>query len=206
MYKMTYELIKLPFETNSLEPHMDKETVEIHYGKHHQGYVDKLNKALAKYPELEEKTIEWLLKNLSKIPEDIRQHIINNAGGVYNHNFFWSILKKDISFNPKSEIGKKILKKYTTFEGFKEEFTKKATTLFGSGWAWLVLDSNKLRIVETQNQDSVISKNMIPLIAIDVWEHAYYLKYKNLRPEYIKNFFNIINWEKVDELFTTRKN
>lgn len=204
--KMVHKLINLPFETNSLEPYMDKQTIEIHYGKHHQGYVDKLNKAIAKYPKLEEKSVEWLLKNLSLIPPEIKQNIINNAGGVYNHNFFWSILKKDVPFNPNSKIGKEILNEFTTFEGFKEEFTNKATTLFGSGWVWLVLDSNKLKIVQTQNQDSVISKKMIPLIAIDVWEHAYYLKYKNSRKDFIENFFSIINWDKVNELFIKTKN
>jgi Fe-Mn family superoxide dismutase len=203
---MVHKLINLPFETNSLEPYMDKQTIEIHYGKHHQGYVDKLNKAIAKYPKLEEKSVEWLLKNLSLIPPEIKQNIINNAGGVYNHNFFWSILKKDVPFNPNSKIGKEILNEFTTFEGFKEEFTNKATTLFGSGWVWLVLDSNKLKIVQTQNQDSVISKKMIPLIAIDVWEHAYYLKYKNSRKDFIENFFSIINWDKVNELFIKTKN
>lgn len=202
---MTHKLIQLPFEPSSLEPHMDKETVEIHYEKHHQGYVNKLNEAIAKYPELEDKPVEWLLKNLSSISEEIKSQVINNGGGVYNHNFFWSILKKDITFNPDSEIGKEIISKFASFDGFKEEFTNLSTTLFGSGWIWLVLDSNELKIVQTFNQESVISKNMIPLITIDMWEHAYYLKYKNLRPDFIKNFFSIINWEKINELFVAGK-
>ena len=202
---MKHELIKVDFESDSLEPHMDKETVEIHYFKHHKGYVDKLNTALEKHEELQSKTVEELLKDLESISEEIRQAIINNAGGVYNHNFFWSILKKDVQFNPESEIGKAIIGKFQTFENFKQEFTNSATTIFGSGWAWLVLNNNELEIVQTSNQDSVISKNMIPLITIDVWEHSYYLKYKNLRPDYIEAFFNIVDWEKVNELFIQNK-
>ncbi len=202
---MTHELIQLPFELNSLEPHIDKETVEIHYRKHHQGYVNKLNEVLAKYLELQDKPVEWLLKNLPLISEEIRLQVINNGGGVYNHNFFWSILKKDIAFNPESDIGKEIISKFASFNGFKEQFTNLSTTLFGSGWIWLVLDSNQLKIIQTFNQESVISKNMIPLITIDVWEHAYYLKYKNLRSDFIKNFFSIINWEKVNKLFVKAK-
>jgi len=202
---MTHELIQLPFNSDSLEPYMDKETVEIHYGKHHQGYVDKLNLTIKKYPELSDKSIEWLLENLDSISEEIKQKIINFGGGVSNHNFFWSILKKDINFNPESEIGKAIIKKFGSFENFKEEFSQKATTLFGSGWTWLVLNNNELEIVQTLNQESVISKKMNPLITIDVWEHAYYLKYKNMRPEFIENFFKIIDWEKVNELYIQSK-
>jgi Fe-Mn family superoxide dismutase len=202
---MTHELIQLPFESGSLEPHMDKETVEIHYGKHHQGYVNNLNKTIETYSELQDKSVEWLLENLSSISEEIKQKVINHGGGVYNHNFFWSILKKDSTFNPESEIGKEIISKFGSFEEFKTQFTTASTTLFGSGWTWLVLDSNQLKIVQTFNQESVISNKMIPLIAIDVWEHAYYLKYKNLRLDFVENFFSIINWEKVNELFTKAK-
>jgi Fe-Mn family superoxide dismutase len=202
---MTHKLIKLPFKYDALEPHMDKETVEIHYSKHHQGYVNKLNETIEKYPEIQNKPIEWLLKNLSSVPEEIKQNVINNGGGVYNHNFFWSILKKNTPFDINSQIGKEILKKFTTFEKFKEKFSNKAITLFGSGWVWLALDSNELKIIQTHNQNSIISENMIPLIALDVWEHAYYLKYKNKRAEFIENFFSIINWKKVNELFLKSK-
>jgi len=202
---MTHELIKLPFETNALEPFMDKETVEIHYGKHHQGYVDKLNVTIENYPELEGKTVEWLLENIANISSEIRQKAINFGGGVYNHNFFWSILKKEILFNSKSEIGKAIIQKFANFEIFKEEFENKSNTLFGSGWVWLVLNKNELEIIQTTNQESPLSGKMIPLINLDVWEHTYYLKYKNQRPEFTKNFWNILDWEKVNELYIKAK-
>lgn len=202
---MTHKLMNLPFQADALEPQMDKETVEIHHEKHHQGYVDKLNKTIENYPELQDKSVEWLLENISDVSTEIRQKVINFGGGVYNHNLFWSILKKDVPFNPESEIGKEIISKFGSFEEFKTQFSNAAKTLFGSGWAWLALKGNQLEIVQTINQESVISGKMIPLIAIDVWEHAYYLKYKNMRPEFIKNFFSIINWEKVNELFVAGK-
>jgi len=200
---MTHELQKLPFEYDALEPHMDKETVEIHYTKHHQSYVNKLNTAIADYPELQDKSVEELLKNLDNVSEKIRQAVINNGGGVYNHNLFWNILKKGTEFS--GEIKDAIINKFGSFENFKNEFSNAAATVFGSGWAWLVLNNNELEIVKTFNQDSVISKGMIPLIALDVWEHSYYLKYKNKRPEYIENFWRIINWDEVNQLYTINK-
>ncbi len=200
------QLKNLNYEYNALEPYIDEETMRTHHSKHHQGYVNKLNAAIENYPELKDKSVEELLKNLSTISDQIKQQVINNGGGVFNHNFFFSILKKDIPFNPESEIGKAILNEYETFENFQERFTEAATTQFGSGWAWLVLNTNnQLEIIKTSNQDSPISKGMKPLLTIDVWEHAYYLKYKNLRPEYIKNFWNVINWEKVNEVFVNEK-
>lgn len=202
---MTHELIQLPFETNALEPHMDEETVKIHYGKHHQGYVDKLNATIEKYPELGDKSVEWLLENISEVSSEIRQKVINFGGGVYNHNFFWSILKKDIPFKEDSEIGKAILEKWESFENFKEEFENKSNTLFGSGWTWLVLNNNQLEIIQTTNQESPLSGKMIPLITIDVWEHAYYLKYQNKRPEFSTNFWNILDWDKINELYNEGK-
>ena len=198
---MTHELIQLPFKKSSLEPYMDEETISIHYGKHHQGYVDKLNDTLKEYPEFKEKPIEWILENISEVPIEIRQKVINFGGGVYNHNFFWKILKKEIDFNPESEIGKKIIEDFNSLEEFKEKFENAANPLFGSRWAWLVLKGNNLEIVQTTNQESVISGKMIPLINIDVWEHTYYLKYQNKRPEFVKNFWNILDWKKVNELF-----
>ena len=200
---MAVELMNLPYEPNALEPEMDEETVKIHHGKHHQGYVNKLNKAIENYPELGDKSAEWLLKNLDSISDEIKQAVINNGGGVYNHNLFWNILKKGTEFS--GEIADAINERFGSFDAFKEEFSNAATTLFGSGWAWLVLKDNKLEIVQTKNQESVISNDMIPLLAIDVWEHSYYLKYQNKRPEYVENFFSIINWEKVNELYLQAK-
>jgi Fe-Mn family superoxide dismutase len=179
--------------------------MEIHHSKHHKAYFDKFIKAIES-SKLNEKPIEEVLSNIEKIPEEIKKSIINNGGGFYNHSIFWKLLSKNKPFNHESEIGKAILEKFQSYENFKEELTNSALTLFGSGWAWLVLNENKgLEIVQTKNQDSVISQNKIPLILIDVWEHAYYLKYQNKRPEYIENFFNIINWEKVNELFLEAK-
>ncbi|MBU2612748.1 MAG: superoxide dismutase [Nanoarchaeota archaeon] len=200
---MTHELKPLPYPYDSLEPYIDKETMEIHHDKHHRTYVNKLNNALEKNPELFEKKVEELLWDLNSIPEGIRQAVINHGGGTYNHNFFWSILKKDV--NPEGEIFEEIKKVFGSFEEFKKSFSDAATTLFGSGWAWLVLKDGKLEIMQTKNQNSPISNGAVPLIAIDVWEHAYYLKYQNKRPEYIENFFNVINWEKVNELFMSSK-
>jgi Fe-Mn family superoxide dismutase len=200
---MTHELKPLPYPYDSLEPYIDKETMEIHHDKHHRTYVNKLNNALEKNPELFEKKVEELLGDLNSIPEGIRQAVINHGGGTYNHNFFWSILKKDV--NPEGEIFEEIKKVFGSFEEFKKSFSDAATTLFGSGWAWLVLKDGKLEITQTKNQNSPISDGAVPLIAIDVWEHAYYLKYQNKRPEYIENFFNVINWEKVNELFMSSK-
>ncbi len=197
--------MQLPFEANALEPHMDEETVKIHYGKHHQGYVDKLNAIIKEYPELTNKTVEWLLENISDVSSEIRQKVINFGGGVYNHNIFWNILKKDVVLNPESEIAKAITQKFGSFENFKEEFENKSNTLFGSGWTWLVLNKNQLEIIQTTNQESPLSGRMVPLIAIDVWEHAYYLKYQNKRPEFTKNFWNILNWNKVNELYIQAK-
>ena len=197
---MAHELSKLPYSYDSLEPFIDSKTMEIHHDKHHKTYVDKLNAALEKHPELQKKKVEELLMDLNKVPEDIRTQVRNQGGGVFNHNFFWQILKKNTK--PKAEIEKAIIKKFGSFEEFKKQFTDKATTLFGSGWTWLVMNNKKeLEIIQTSNQDSPISQNKIPLITIDVWEHAYYLKYQNRRAEYIEAFFSIINWDKVNELY-----
>lgn len=200
---MAHELIKLEYKYDALEPYMDSKTVEIHHSKHHQTYVDNLNLTISKYPELENKSVEWLLMNLESISEEIKQAIINHGGGVYNHNFFFSILKKGTS--PNGEILKEIINKFGSFENFKTQFSEKALKVFGSGWTWLVLNKNELEIIQTFNQESVISKGMIPLIAIDVWEHAYYLKYQNRRKEFIENFWNIIDWNKINELFLVGK-
>jgi Fe-Mn family superoxide dismutase len=194
---------ELPYEYDSLEPYIDKETMQIHHDKHHKAYFDKFVVAIRDSPELQKNPVEKILSNINKIPEKIRQAVINNGGGFYNHNFFWSILKKNIPFNTDSKIGQKIVDEFGSFDNFKEQFSNSALTLFGSGWTWLVIDkkTKKLEIMQTKNQDSPISVGKIPLITIDVWEHAYYLKYQNKRVEYIQNFFNVIDWKKVEKLF-----
>ena len=195
---MKFELPPLEYEYNSLEPYIDEQTMIIHHDKHHQAYTDKLNIALEKYPEIKIKSAEELLKNLRQIPEDIRTAVKNNGGGFVNHSFFFSILKKDIAI--KGKILEEIKKNFTDFENFRTKFSEQALAVFGSGWLWLVLNNEKLEIISTPNQDSPISEGKIPLLVIDLWEHAYYLKYQNRRAEYISNFFNIINWDKVNEI------
>jgi Fe-Mn family superoxide dismutase len=204
---MTHKFPELSYKYNSLEPYIDNETMTIHHDKHHKAYFDKFITAIKDYPELQNKPIEEILQNISKLPEKIRQAVINNGGGFYNHNFFFSILKKEIPFNLDSNIGREIITTFGSFDDFKEQFSNSALTLFGSGWTWLVIDkkTKKLEIIQTKNQDCPLSINKIPLIAIDIWEHAYYLKYQNKRIEYIQNFFNIIDWVKVEELFIETK-
>ena len=195
---MKFELPPLEYEYNSLEPYIDEQTMIIHHDKHHKAYTDKLNIALEKHPEIKIKNAEDLLKNLRQIPEDIRTAVKNNGGGFVNHSFFFSILKKDIAI--KGKILEEIKKNFTDFENFRTKFSEQALAVFGSGWLWLVLNNEKLEIISTPNQDSPISEGKIPLLVIDLWEHAYYLKYQNRRAEYISNFFNIINWDKVNEI------
>jgi Fe-Mn family superoxide dismutase len=196
---MAYTLPELGYSFDALEPFIDARTMEIHYTKHHQGYVDKLNKAVSSHPEFADKSPEELLMNLNSIPEDIRTAVRNNGGGHVNHSFFWPILKKGVS--PAGEIIQEINLKWGSFDKFKEEFSNAAATLFGSGWAWLVINNGRLEIIQTRNQDSPISQGMIPILGVDVWEHAYYLKYQNRRAEYIDAFWNVINWKKVNENF-----
>ena len=200
---MKYELTKLEYEYDSLEPFIDKKTMEIHHDKHHQTYVDKFNKAIEEYKELQNKSPEEIVKNLDEVPEKIKISVKNSGGGVVNHNFFFSILRKGTKIS--GEIKEAIEKEFSSFEKFKEEFSKSALNLFGSGWTWLVLEDGKLKIMNTSNQDSSLSQGKIPLLVIDIWEHAYYLKYQNKRAEYIENFFNIINWKKVNENFIDGK-
>ncbi|MFP4567525.1 MAG: superoxide dismutase [Candidatus Woesearchaeota archaeon] len=192
---MMEELVKLNYEYDALEPYIDETTMMIHHSKHHQAYVDKFNAAI-KGSEFENKSVDDILRNLISVSEDIRKAVINNGGGVWNHNFFWSILKKGVVMS--DELKSLLEKDFGSVEKFKEEFTNAALTQFGSGWAWLVLDeSGKLKVVKTPNQDSPISSNLKPVLALDVWEHAYYLKYQNKRPDYVNNFWNVVDWDKV---------
>jgi Fe-Mn family superoxide dismutase len=198
-----HELKKLEYDYNALEPYMDEATVRLHHDKHHQTYVDNLNLALDKHPELYAVELGELLGDLNKAPEDIRVAVRNHGGGVWNHNLFWELLKKDVSM-PK-ELEDVLIKTFGSIDKFKEEFKKAALGQFGSGWAWLVVNRGKLEIIKLPNQDNPMSNEMIPLLTIDVWEHSYYLKYQNRRAEYVDNFFNIINWEEVDKRYSEAK-
>ncbi|MFQ5531691.1 MAG: superoxide dismutase [Candidatus Nanoarchaeia archaeon] len=201
---MPHTLPELPFEYDSLEPYMDKETLVIHHDKHHQAYVNKLNAALEGNTELLEKDIKEILENLESIPSDIKTPVTNHGGGHFNHTFFWTILKKDTEFS--GEVAEKIKEDFGSYDKFKEAFSNSAATLFGSGWAWLVINKEgKLEILQTKDQVSPVSSGLKPLLVIDVWEHAYYLKYQNRRPEYIEAFFNLINWEQVNEYYLEAK-
>ena len=189
---------RLGYDYSSLEPHIDEETMKIHHDKHFQAYFDNFMKII-EGTELEGKDVKEILSDLNQVPDNIKQGVINNGGGYFNHRFFWTILSKDVPFEGK--ISEAIKKTFGSFDKFKEEFSNAAKTQFGSGWAWLVLDHEELKIVQTSNQDSPISKGMVPLVVIDVWEHAYYLNYKNKRPDYIENFFKVINWQMVEKYY-----
>ncbi len=197
-------LPQLPYPVNALEPYMDSKTMEIHHGKHHQGYVDKLNATLAPYPNLSEKPIGDLLKDLSQVPEQIRTAVKNTGGGHYNHSLFWEIMAPNDQ-KTENRPPESIIKKWGTIDKFKEEFSSAALALFGSGWAWLTIDTNgELKITQTQNQDCPLSIGQKPILCLDVWEHAYYLKYQNRRAEYIENWINnLINWKVVAEKLAT---
>jgi len=191
-----HTLPDLGYEYNALEPYIDEQTMRIHHTKHHQAYIDKLNAALEKHLELQNRSAEELIKDLNKIPEDIRTAVRNHGGGHVNHSMFWKLLKKDVKFS--GEIAKVINKQFGSYEKFKEMFSKSANSLFGSGWCWLVLNKNKLEIMNTPNQDNPISQGKIPILGIDLWEHSYYLKFGPRRTDYIETFYNVINWKTVE--------
>ncbi|MBU3145140.1 superoxide dismutase [Clostridium sp. CF012] len=199
---MKFELPKLSYEYSSLEPYIDAQTMEIHHSKHHQAYVNNLNAALDKYPELYGKGLDWLLKNLEEVPLDIRVAVRNNGGGHLNHSMFWNVMSPVKVEAPKLELIKAIDEKFGNLEAFKAEFAKAATTRFGSGWAFLVINKNKeLEVISTANQDNPISDGLIPILGLDVWEHAYYLKFQNRRPDYISEWWNVVNWDYVSDLY-----
>ncbi|WP_367783789.1 superoxide dismutase SodA [Streptococcus pluranimalium] len=197
---MAITLPELPYAYDALEPHFDAETMTLHHDKHHATYVNNANAALEKHPEIGE-DLEALLSDVNSIPEDIRQALINNGGGHLNHALFWELLspeKTEITEDVKAAIDEA----FGSFDAFQEKFTAAATTRFGSGWAWLVVDADgKLEVTSTPNQDTPLMEGKKPILGLDVWEHAYYLNYRNVRPNYIKAFFEIINWNKVDELY-----
>ena len=198
---MPYELPPLPYAHNALEPFIDEQTMQIHHGKHHQAYVNNLNAALEKYPEHQGKPIEQLIADLNAIPEDIRTAVRNNGGGHANHTFFWTIMAPNAGGAPTGRIAEAIGAKFGSFDGFKEAFAKAATTRFGSGWAWLIKSGNGVDVTSTANQDSPLMEGAFPVIGLDVWEHAYYLKYQNRRPDYITAWWNVVNWAEVARLY-----
>lgn len=200
---MAFELPKLPYAYDALEPHIDRETMEIHHTKHHNTYVTKLNDAV-KGTDLESKSIEDIVKNLNSVPDDIRTAVQNNGGGHYNHSLFWELLTPNAS-EPSGEVVDAISSTFGSLDKFKEEFAAAAAGRFGSGWAWLVVDNGQLAIVSTPNQDNPISEGKLPILGLDVWEHAYYLNYQNRRPDYINAFWNVVNWDKVNELYQAAK-
>ena len=199
---MAHQLPDLPYPHNALEPHIDAKTMEIHHGKHHNAYVTKLNGALEGQVALAEKSIEDLLRDINSVPDSIRQAVINNGGGHANHTLFWQTMGPGKGGAPSGDLAAAIDSTFGGLDKFKEVFGNNAANRFGSGWSWLVLNGGKLEAYSTPNQDSPLMKGHTPLLGLDVWEHAYYLNYQNRRPDYIAAFWNVVNWDKVAEIFS----
>lgn len=202
---MAYKLPELPYAYDALEPHIDKETMNIHHTKHHNTYVTNLNAAVEGKADLESKSIEELISNLDAVPEDIRTAVRNNGGGHANHSLFWTILCPNGGGAPTGELADAIASKFGSFDQFKEEFANAAKTRFGSGWAWLVVNNGELEVTSTPNQDSPLMEGKTPILGLDVWEHAYYLNYQNRRPDYISAFFNVVKWDEVAKRYDAAK-
>ena len=199
---MSYSTPALPYAYDALTPFIDAKTMEVHHDKHHVGYTIKTNTALEKYPDLANKSIEELLTNLDIVPEEIHDAVRNNGGGHFHHSFFWPLLKKNEGVGPVGKLGEEINKKFGSFNQFQQTFEQAATTVFGSGWAWLTVNpTGDLEVIKTSNQDSPLSIGHKPILTVDVWEHAYYLDYQNRRPDYLEAFWNIINWEQAERNF-----
>jgi superoxide dismutase, Fe-Mn family len=205
MLKMAFELPQLPYAYDALEPHIDKETMNIHHTKHHNTYVTNLNNALAGNEELLSKSVEEVIANLDAVPEAARTAVRNNGGGHANHSLFWQILSPNGGGEPTGEIAEAITNKFGSYDAFKEEFAKAATTRFGSGWAWLAVNNGELEVTSTPNQDSPLMEGKTPVLGLDVWEHAYYLNYQNRRPDYIGAFWNVVNWDEVNKRYNAAK-
>jgi Fe-Mn family superoxide dismutase len=201
---MAYTLPALPYAYNALEPYIDAKTMEIHHTKHHQAYINNVNAAI-QGTELENLTVEQLISDLSKVPEDKRTAVRNNGGGHANHTLFWTILAPNAGGAPSGDLAAAIDSTFGSFDKFKEEFSKAAATRFGSGWAWLSVNGGKLQIESTPNQDSPLMEGRTPILGLDVWEHAYYLNYQNRRPDYIAAFWNVVNWNEVAKRFSEAK-
>ena|SRR3989338_5539719 len=203
---MKHILPSLPFAYDALEPYIDKATMLVHHTKHHQAYVDNLNKALESHADLQDKRVEWLITHLADVPGDIQKAVRNHGGGHLNHTMFWKMLGPQKNQIPGAEIQKAIDRQFQSIENFQKEFTQSAVTLFGSGWAWLSVNKDKKFIItQTQNQDSPLTLGLYPILCIDVWEHAYYLRYQNRRVEYVQAWWNIVNWEEVEKNFKDAK-
>jgi superoxide dismutase, Fe-Mn family len=198
---LAYEVPPLPYDYTALEPHIDEQTMHLHHDKHHQAYVTNLNGAIEKHPELGKHTPEDLLRNINSIPEDIRTVVRNNGGGHVNHSMFWTIMKPNGGGNPTGAIAAQIAKDFGDFETFKKQFNETTAKQFGSGWGWVLWDGGKLTITTTPNQDSPLMQGKYPILGNDVWEHAYYLKYQNRRPEYLAAWWNTVNWDEVNKRF-----
>ena len=200
-----FTLPKLGFGYEALSPYIDQRTMEIHHSKHHQAYIDNANKALADHPELKSQSAEELLRNLDAVPEKIRTTVRNNVGGHVNHSFFWQTLAPNAGGTPTGDVAEAISKAFGTFDGFKAQFADAAMKRFGSGWGWLSVDRSGLKIHSTANQDSPLIEGLVPLLGVDVWEHAYYLHYQNRRAEYLTAFWNVVNWSQVARNFQLAK-
>ncbi|MBV9732482.1 MAG: superoxide dismutase [Verrucomicrobia bacterium] len=203
---MAYELPPLPYPFNALEPHIDAKTMEIHHDKHHQAYITNANNALKDHPDLAAKPVDELIASLSQVPESIRTVVRNNAGGHSNHSFFWQIMAPNAGGAPKGKLAEAITATFGSVDAFKEKFQAAGASRFGSGWAWLVVNKEgKLEITSTPNQDSPIMEGLKPVIGIDVWEHSYYLLYQNKRPDYLKAWWNVVNWDQAEKNFSAGK-
>ena len=193
----------LPYKYDALEPFIDAETMRVHHDLHYKTYFEKFNAALEKYPALQKKDVQEILADLKKVPAEIKTAVINHGGGYYHHDLLWPLLKKDVPF--KGEIAAAIIKKWGSYDAFKAEMSQKALAVFGSGWTWLVWNGKELELMNTANQESPVSVGKVILLVLDVWEHAYYLKYQNRRAEYVENFFKVVNWEKINERYLREK-
>ena len=198
---MAYEVPPLPYDYAALEPHIDTETMKFHHDKHHQAYVNNLNGAIEKHPDLGKHTAEDLLRNLNSVPEDIRTTVRNNGGGHVNHSMFWTIMKPGGGGEPAGRIAEQIRKDFGDFAAFKKQFNETTAKQFGSGWGWVIWDAGKLTIITTPNQDNPLSQGKFPILGNDVWEHAYYLKYQNRRPDYLAAWWNTVNWDEINKRF-----
>jgi Fe-Mn family superoxide dismutase len=198
---LAHEVPPLPYDYAALEPHIDETTMHLHHDKHHQAYVNNLNAAIEKHPELANRPAEDLLRKLDSVPEDVRTTVRNNGGGHVNHTMFWQIMKPKGGGEPTGKIADQIKKDFGSFEDFKKQFNETTAKQFGSGWGWLIYDGGKLKIVTTANQDSPLSQGHFPILGNDVWEHAYYLKYQNKRPDYLVAWWNTVNWDEINKRF-----